>query len=108
MVTEVANVLGVSTESVTSWELNHRIPAFHHLPKIFKFLGYCLIDYIPKPKTFGEKIVFHRKMLGISQKEFAQRLGIDPTTLGHWERDEKKPTNEVLVKFNNSFNLLIY
>jgi len=29
--------------------------------------------------------------LGLSQKEAAMRLGVDPTTLARWERGEREP-----------------
>ncbi|MGQ9555145.1 MAG: helix-turn-helix domain-containing protein [Anaerolineae bacterium] len=32
--------------------------------------------------TLGERVLACRCLLGISQKELAQRLGIDPSTLG--------------------------
>lgn len=53
-----------------------------------------------KTRSVSKKIVFHRKMLGISQKELAQRLGVDPTTLGRWKKDKRRPEKECLEKIN--------
>jgi transcriptional regulator with XRE-family HTH domain len=39
----------------------------------------------------GEKIVNSRRLSGITQKELAKRLGVDPTTLARWERNESRP-----------------
>jgi len=35
-----------------------------------------------RAKTFGERIVNYRRLLGITQKELARALGIDPSALG--------------------------
>ena len=50
-------------------------------------------DYNPIPTgtTIGERLVDHRKSRGITQKEFAHELGVDPCTLSRWERDEREP-----------------
>lgn len=53
-------------------------------PEIVKFLGYD-----PSPldvKTLSEKVLKYQKSHGMSQKELAKRLGIDPTTLSRIER----------------------
>jgi len=35
-------------------------------------------------------------VLGLSQKESAKRLGIDPSTLARWERGEREPAGGFL------------
>ena len=47
-------------------------------------------------KTTGEKIVVYRRLLGLSQKKLACHLGIDPSTLGKWERDKRQPPERLL------------
>ena len=37
----------------------------------------------------GERLVRRRTSLGLSQKEAAKRLGVDPGTLARWERGER-------------------
>lgn len=37
-------------------------------------------------------MVRHRTSLGLSQKESARRLHVDPSTLAKWERGEREPT----------------
>ena len=39
----------------------------------------------------GLRIVQYRKLNGLNQETMAKRLGIYPTTLGRWERDESRP-----------------
>jgi transcriptional regulator with XRE-family HTH domain len=42
-------------------------------------------------KTLGEKIVNYRRLSGITQKELAEFLKVDPTTLARWERGKSQP-----------------
>ena len=97
---EVAQKLGVNEDSVCNWENNRTSPSLRFIPKIIEFLGY--LPYDAQAKTLGERIVASRKRLGLSQKELARRLGVDPSTLGRWERDESQPLErhlENLVKY---------
>jgi transcriptional regulator with XRE-family HTH domain len=43
-------------------------------------------------------------MFGLTQKKLAELLGIDPTTLGRWERNESKPLKKLLEKLNKFLN----
>ena len=60
------------------------------MPDIIKFLGY---DPLPQANTVAEKLVRQRTSLGLSQKESAERLGVDPGTLAKWERGERGPAD---------------
>jgi len=95
---QVAEKLGVEESTLWNWENNWSSPSLYYIPKIINFLGY-IPDCI-KPKTLGEKIVIYRQLHGITQKELAHRLGIDPGTLGRWERNESQPNEKLLEKLN--------
>lgn len=41
--------------------------------------------------TLGERIVAIRKEKGITQKDFAEQLGITATRLNYWEKDKRFP-----------------
>ncbi len=86
---EVANIVEVSRTTVFNWERNYSSPKLQHIPKVIKFLGYAPSD--GEQKTLGEKIVYYRWLKGMTQKELARQIGVDPTTLARWERGEKKP-----------------
>jgi len=98
---EVAQRIGVEEATIWNWENNWSSPSLYYIPKIIEFLGY-VPDCI-KAKTLGEKIVTSRRLLGITQKEFARHLGIDPSTLGRWEKDKSQPQKELLKKLNIFF-----
>jgi DNA-binding XRE family transcriptional regulator len=46
------------------------------MPRIIEFLGY--VPYDAQAKTLGEQIIAYRKLLGLTQKELARRLGVGP------------------------------
>jgi ribosome-binding protein aMBF1 (putative translation factor) len=55
------------------------------------FLGY---NPLPPPVSdkWSERLVGGRTALGITQKESARMMGVDPCTLARWERGEREPT----------------
>jgi len=58
-------------------------PYERYIPDIIRFLGY---NPLPEPQSLREKLIYTRKLLGLSQEALAKRLGVDPTTLRRWER----------------------
>ena len=81
----VASEVGCSKASLTNWEKGHAEPELRFLPAILRFLGY---DPRPEPASFGGRIRAAREATGLSERELARRLGLDPGTLAAWERDE--------------------
>ena len=82
---DVARRLEVTTDSVAYWETNRNQPSLRMIPRIIEFLGYVPNINDSAGETFGEWIVRARQRLGLSQKALARRLGVDPSTLAHWE-----------------------
>ena len=85
---EVAEQNGVDNTSVFNWEGNRSSPDFRYMPAIIKFLGY---DPLPAASTLAEQLVRRRTSLGLSQKESAGCLGVDPGTLAKWEQGKREP-----------------
>ena len=56
------------------------------MPAIIKFLGY---NPLPAESTLAEQLVRQRASLGLSQKDSAERLGVDPSTLAKWEQGKE-------------------
>jgi transcriptional regulator with XRE-family HTH domain len=44
-----------------------------------------------------------RQYRGFSQKDLARRLGVDPGTLGKWERDERRSAGALLERLEKFF-----
>jgi len=92
---EVGEQLGVDKTSIYNWETNRCEPSFEFMPAIIRFLGY---DPQPPPLTVAEKLVRARKARGLSQKETAHLLDVDPSTLARWERGEREPAGAFSVR----------
>jgi len=58
------------------------------MPAIIEFVGY---NPLPPADGLGEELVRRRTTLGLSQKEAAVRMDVDPATLARWECSEKQP-----------------
>ena len=98
---DVAQKIGVDKASINNWENNRISPSLNFIPKIIEFLGYA--PYDTKAKTFEEKIKTYRRLIGFSQKKLAYYLGIDPSTIGHWERGKNRPTKRHLNNLTTYF-----
>jgi len=48
-------------------------------------------DYSDESSTFGDRLVFARETLGLSQAQLANRLGVKVQTLRNWEEDRSEP-----------------
>jgi transcriptional regulator with XRE-family HTH domain len=97
---KVAEIIGVDECTVANWEKNRTNPMLWTLPKIIQFLGYD--PSASKPETRGEKLLRYRKYRGMTQKELAKLIGIDPTTLSMLERNRStclRPVKKKLETF---------
>jgi len=92
---DVAKQLGVNKTSVFNWEGNTSTPEIRYMPAIIRFLGY---NPLPAATGWGEQLVRYRTALGLSQKESARRIGVDPGTLARWERGEREPQGAFLAR----------
>lgn len=81
---EVADTLGTCVQTLHRWESNTGEPDIRHWAGVIAFLGYDLV--IPQPETFAERLVTTRRARGLSQKELAEVLSVDPTSISRWER----------------------
>jgi transcriptional regulator with XRE-family HTH domain len=48
-------------------------------------------DYSETPQTLGEHLKKRRRLLGLLQREAAERMGIQRDTYINWEKDKTKP-----------------
>jgi site-specific DNA recombinase len=95
---QVAEQLGVDQDTVRNWEANRVQPQFRFMPAIIRFLGYNPSSPPPKKGSLGERLVSCRKLMGISQKDLAGQLAVDPCTLARWERGEREPTGKFAAR----------
>jgi transcriptional regulator with XRE-family HTH domain len=90
---QVAEKIGVNAATITNWERNASTPAIGYMPAIIRFLGY---DPLPAPISLPERLLNSRRELGMTQREMAERLGVDPSTLRDWESGHHQPTAKSL------------
>jgi len=92
---QVAEMIGVDKTSVYNWETNRSKPGIEYVPAIIRFLGY---NPFPSPDGWPDRLIQGRTVLGLTQKESANRMDVDPSTLARWERGERKPTGAFLER----------
>ena len=95
---DVARILDVTVDSICNWERSRSSPRLYLIPGIVKFLG-----YMPDQSTnanLGLRIRLIRHSLGMRQDFLARQLGVDPSTLGRWERGKGQPQAKHLKKVN--------
>jgi transcriptional regulator with XRE-family HTH domain len=90
---EVALTIGVDTNTITNWEKNRTSPKLYLIPAIIRFLGYNPF-HTEDGLTLGWRIKKYREIQGLSQKELAKQLGVDPTTLARWEKGKNQTKGE--------------
>ena len=85
---DVAKQVGVNVASIVNWENNLSKPKVHFMPAIIRFLGY---NPLPPCNGWADRLVHARTAIGLTQKEAADRIGVDQCTLARWERGEREP-----------------
>jgi len=85
---EVAADIGVSTDTVCSWETQGRVPEIRTMPRIVRFLGYVPMS---RPRKTGDRLLAFRLIHGYTQHEAACVLGVNPSTWSAWENDRTVP-----------------
>ncbi len=79
---EVAQRIGVTVSTIWNWESGRCEPDIRMWAGVIRFL-----DGYPFPtETPAEQLIAYRRQNGLSQEELAVQLGVDPATLGRWER----------------------
>jgi ribosome-binding protein aMBF1 (putative translation factor) len=49
---------------------------------------------LPTAESFPERLLAARKMLGLSQRRMAEKLGVDPATVLEWETGQRQSTKK--------------
>ena len=100
---DIANIIGVSMDSVTYWENNRAIPTVHQMPKIIQFLGYCPIAF--DTSTLAGRLKQYRHLKGLSHKKLGKILEVDSSTVGCWELGKYVPSQAMRKKLEKLLTL---
>jgi transcriptional regulator with XRE-family HTH domain len=103
---DVADLIGCHETTVVNWEKNHSEPRITYLAAVVAFLGYDPFVAQPEKPTgkapedllWATRLLSWRKARGLTQRQLAQTLQIDPSTVAKWERGERKPTGTFLMR----------
>ncbi len=85
---QVAERIGVDTDTVINWEQNRCEPKIQYLPTIIDFLGYVPFA---KGDSFPERLKVYRKLRGLTQQQLADKLGVAMLTVRTWEAGTHQP-----------------
>jgi transcriptional regulator with XRE-family HTH domain len=70
---QVAAQIAVDTTMIYNLERNATSPQIHVLPQIIRFLAY---NSLPAQESLAEKLLLTRRVIGLTQKEMAKRMGL--------------------------------
>lgn len=90
---KVAQLLKTDIATIRNWENNRTQISLPFRPRVIEFIGYCPYD---ASLSWGLKLKERRENFGLSIKELAQILKVDPCTIAYWEREEHQPTKASL------------
>lgn len=104
---DVATIFNVSEDCITYWENNRNKPQIKYYPYIIKFLGYY--PFRLDLSTFTGRIEAFRYLNGLSQKQFAISIKINPRTAHQWEKGQgngprKAQIEQFLANYNFNIN----
>jgi len=106
---EAVRILGISTVSLSRWELDKGFPSWDHQPAVIDYLGYdpfkdCSIQdprgnetrfvaflSAKEPAPIGILLRRRRLELKLTVKQCAQKLGVDPKSVIGWEKGKHEP-----------------
>jgi len=103
---EVAKIIGVSEDCITLWENNRSKPYVSYYPQIIEFLGYIPFDV--ECSTLGGQIKLYRYLNGLTQKNLADLLHINESTVFHYENNRHKPSPKTLKRLISLKIISIY
>lgn len=93
---EVAEIMKVTTDTVTFWENNRNGPTAKFAKAVIDFLGY--IPFKSDDLSLGKQFYYARLISGKTQKQVAELIGCDVSNLRQIELDRRKPQTHILKK----------
>ena len=87
------DILQTSVDNVRNWEANRGEISLRFRPRVIEFICYCPCNV---SLLIGQKLKERRENFGLSVKELARLLNVDPCTIASWERCEHQPSQKSL------------
>ena len=76
-------------------------PSLTPIPELIEFIGPD--PFVKETENLVEKIREYRRIHGLTEKELAEQLGVDQTTLAGWEIGEHKLSKNLLLNLTQFF-----
>lgn len=95
---DVAKFVAIGMETIFHWELKQTEVRVAHYPRIMEYLRYCPVPERAGIPTLGEQVRIHRIHRGLTLREAATVVGVDPGALSKWEQGTAKPMAASLAK----------
>lgn len=119
---QLAEQLGVSKTSITSWECGLYSPEGENLDKLVKFFGVSA-DYLlgigelktdaaqgPAPSykdNLGKRLTKARKKAGLNQTQLAELIGLSRYTICNWEKGRSAPGIDDLQRIADTLKIAV-
>ncbi len=87
---EAAGRIGVGVNTLLKWETGWHKPTVRLLPAVVRFLGYEPAG-LAGAGSEGAGLRALRRAAGLSQEEFARRVGVSQSLVSMWELGKAKP-----------------
>jgi len=95
----VAALIGVTENSIVYWENERYAPHVSYYPAIIQFLGYSPL--VIDTTTLGGRMKKYRFENGLSQEDLARKIGVNESTIFHWEKGDCRPMGKKLRLLEN-------
>jgi len=117
---EAARILGITTVTLSCWELDKSFPSWDHQPAVIDYLGYDpfkdfgiqdprgnetgFVAFLSAegPAPIGHLLRRRRLELKLTVNACARKLGVDPKSINGWEKGRHEPcgwTEEAIRRF---------
>jgi transcriptional regulator with XRE-family HTH domain len=97
---DVAPILGIDNFTLGNWEKGATEPMVWYYPAIMDFLGYCPYQ---QAVTLGDQLRLHRTHRGLSHRDLARELCVDPGSISRWETEDRQPRKRLLRRLKQFF-----
>ncbi len=104
---ELASLMGCSSSLIYQWETSRLNPVDESVARVAKALncyffgGADCTEDTPLPM----RVKMLRLRAGMTKKEVAECLGVNPVTITKWEEAKNTPSRRLLVAFQELFNI---
>lgn len=86
---QVADQIGVDEMTISGSEGNATVPEVRFMSATIEFLGY---NPFPAASSLPGRLATARKVLGLSQRKVAEKMGFNSAKLVGWEAGQHQPT----------------